>query len=96
VDTAVIDRNSDGVPDAVVADTNGDGSVDAAEVDIDYDGIADVTFPDQGWQPSTPEQELQPDTTFNHNDLLDTTISGTPDAGYIDVGDGESVTWGLG
>jgi hypothetical protein len=88
VATEFVDLDGDGQPDVTLYDLDGDGYADA----YGYFEQAGVTAPDAAGY----DAGYGADGTFYANDNLDTGISTSADgsAGYIDLGDGQSYSWG--
>ena len=88
--TTVVDANGDGYADAVVyepAEAGYDGRVrGAGEEGTGYDG--DYT--------ETPYDTGSTTSSSYYNDALGTGVSSDGDVGYVNVGDGEFVDFGMG
>src|SRR5262245_38154843 len=86
---AVVDVDGDGQADYAAYDTDGDGNLDPPTNEAPYGGTdvsvggVDTSYADGG--------------NFYSNWYIDTAVGSTEDgsAGYVNLGDGESVTWGM-
>jgi len=97
------DIDGDGLVDVVFFDTDGDGVADHVAVP-GYDPGETDTAPGSDEEPGSYDQPgsyEQPQgydggagTDMYVNDNIDTAVSGNAEAGYINLGDGQSVSWG--